>query len=73
MDHDEILVCCWVRTASALCLMAEFGSNHIRRSGSDRFGQHIMIGRLKAGIVEPTEMFIARQRIGKHAPASTNT
>jgi hypothetical protein len=29
--------------------------------------------RLKAGIVEPEQTFIARQRLGKHVPAAMNT
>jgi hypothetical protein len=29
--------------------------------------------RLKAGMVEPEDTAVARQRLGKHVPATTNT
>jgi hypothetical protein len=34
--------------------------------------KHTVITRLKAGIVEPEQRSIARQRLGKHIPAATH-
>jgi hypothetical protein len=36
---------------------------------SIKLGMYIVTCRLKAGIVEPEEMSIARQRLDKHVPA----
>jgi hypothetical protein len=35
--------------------------------------KHTVTRRLKAGIVGPEQTSIARQRLGKHIPAATNT